>query len=191
MARATPGDRGIPIWDRFVRVFHWGTVALVATAFLSPDDKALHEPVGYAVMALVAARLVWGVVGSPHARFGDFVARPRAVAAYLRGLRTGRGQRYLGHNPAGGVMVLALLATLLVVTGSGWLSETNRFFGVEWVSRLHSVSTDVLLALIAGHLVGVVASSVLHRENLVAAMVTGRKARLGAGSEAEERGVAD
>jgi cytochrome b len=175
MARKVSGSRDIPVWDLFVRVFHWGTVGLVAVCFLSSDDKSLHEPVGYAVLALVLARLAWGVVGSGHARFADFVVRPATVLAYLTALRRGGGRRYVGHNPAGGIMVLALLATLLAVTISGWLSETDRFFGVEWVSQLHSLSSDVLLGLIACHLVGVLVSSLLHRENLAAAMITGRK----------------
>lgn len=175
-ARAHRGD--IAVWDWFVRAFHWGTVALVATAFLSPDDKALHEPVGYAVLALVLARLAWGVVGSRHARFTDFMARPATVLAYLRELRSGKVRRYLGHNPAGGAMVLALLATLATVTVSGWMSETDRFFGVEWVSQLHRLSTDMLLGLIGCHLAGVLVASLLHRENLIAAMITGRKPAL-------------
>lgn len=165
----------IHVWDRFVRAFHWSTVTLVAIAFLSPDMKSLHEPVGYAVLALVLARLVWGIVGTRHARFTNFVVGPVAVTTYLRTLRQGHARRYLGHNPAGGLMVLALLATLLVITISGFLSETDRFFGVDWVSRLHNLSTDVLLGLIICHLAGVLISSRLHRENLVAAMITGRK----------------
>jgi len=175
-AGANRGD--IAVWDWFVRVFHWAAVALVAMAFLSPDDKALHEPVGYAVMGLVLARLVWGVIGSRHARFTDFVARPVTVLAYLRELWSGRVRRYLGHNPAGGAMVLALLATLATVTVSGWMSETDRFFGVEWVSQLHRLSTDVLVGLIGCHLLGVLVASVLHRENLIVAMITGRKPAL-------------
>lgn len=175
MSDASPNRGDIAVWDWFVRVFHWAAVALVATAFLSPDNKALHEPIGYAVMGLVLARLVWGVIGSRHARFTDFVSRPTTVLAYLRELWSGRVRRYLGHNPAGGAMVLALLATLMTVTVSGWMSETDRFFGVAWVSRLHRLSTDVLLGLIGCHLLGVLVSSALHRENLIVAMITGRK----------------
>lgn len=175
------------VWDPFVRMFHWGVVALVAAAFLSPDERRLHEPIGYAVLALVALRLVWGVIGTRHARFTDFVTGPRAVTDYLRRLAAGRPRRYRGHNPAGGAMVLALLATLLVVGGSGWLSETDAYFGVEWVSALHSAASTALLVLIGLHVLGVLVSSLAHRENLVRAMITGHKS---AAAEAEDKGGA-
>ncbi len=165
----------MPVWDRFVRVFHWTLVVLVGAAFLSPDVKSLHESLGYAVLALVAARLVWGVIGPRHARFTDFVTRPAITLAYIRALPTGKVRRYVGHNPAGGAMVLALLSTLVIITISGFLSETDRFFGVEWVSSLHGASASLLLGLITCHLLGVLAASLLHRENLVLAMLTGTK----------------
>lgn len=169
-------DATVPVWDRFVRVFHWGTAGLVLIAYLTTDDaRTLHQLAGYGVLALVGARLIWGVIGSRHARFTSFVAGPRGVAAYLRDLRAGRASRHLGHNPAGGAMIVLLLAMLLVVAGSGWLSETNAFFGVRWVDHLHHLSAHLLLVLIGVHLAGVVVSSWLHRENLVLAMLTGRK----------------
>ncbi len=180
-SRATAFLEAVPtvlVWDRFVRLFHWATALLVLIAFLTTDDlRWLHEDAGYAVLALVAARIVWGVVGGRHARFVSFVCGPRDVARYLRLLRSGRAPRYLGHNPAGGIMIVALLALLVVVGGSGWLSETNAYFGVPWVDHLHHVSAHLLLVLVGLHLAGVVMSSWLHRENLVRAMVTGRKRR--------------
>ena len=115
---------------------------------------------------LVAARIVWGVIGSRHARFASFVSGPRAVLAYLRALRHGHAPRHLGHNPAGGAMIVALLALLVVVAGSGC---------VPWVDHLHHFSAHLLLVVIGLHLAGVVVSSWLHRENLVLAMLTGRK----------------
>lgn len=168
----------VPVWDRFVRLFHWATAILVLIAFLTTDDlRWLHEDAGYAVLALVAARIVWGIIGGRHARFVTFVRGPRDVLYYLTLLRVGRAPRYLGHNPAGGLMIVALLGLLVIVAGSGWLSETNAYFGVPWVDHLHHVSTHLLLVLIGVHVVGVVASSWLHRENLVSAMITGRKRR--------------
>lgn len=174
--RSAPGGE-VPVWDMFVRVFHWGTVALFTTAFLSPDDKWLHEPVGYVLLALVLARIVWGFAGGRYARFTSFVVSPAGLLRYLKLLRAGAAPRHLGHNPAGGAMIVLLLVMLVVVAGSGWMTETDRWFGVPWVDHLHHLSAHLLLVLVGVHVLGVVVSSVLHRENLVRAMITGRKPR--------------
>ncbi len=162
------------VWDRFVRVFHWATAALVAVAFII-DNRAIHEAAGLTVLPLVGLRILWGFGGPAHARFNDFVRRPGAILGYLRALRGGDPPRYLGHNPAGGAMVVALLGLLLLTASTGWLSETDRFFGVAWVSGLHALVSHLLLLAIGLHVAGVLASSLLHRENLVRAMLTGRK----------------
>ena len=170
------GEPTVVVWDRFVRLFHWGQASLVLLAFLTTDDaRWLHEFAGYAVLALIAARLVWGLVGTRHALFISFLASPRAVLRYLALLRDGRAPRYLGHNPAGGAMIVALLGLLVIVAGSGWLSETDAYFGVPWVDHLHHISAHLLLVLVGLHIAGVIVSSWLHRENLVLAMITGRK----------------
>jgi cytochrome b len=171
---AAPGAE-VRVWDMFVRLFHWGAVALFAAAFLSPDEKWLHEPLGYLLLVLVMARIIWGFIGTAHARFTGFVASPAAVLRYLRLLREGRAPRHLGHNPAGGAMIVLLLAMLVLVAGSGWMTETDRWFGVPWVDHLHHISAKVLLLLVGVHVAGVVVSSALHGENLVRAMITGRK----------------
>ncbi len=177
-------ERTIPVWDRFVRVFHWTTVTLFAIVFLTAHIQWIHQPLAYVILVLALARIVWGFIGSRHARFRDFVRHPRTVRAYLGDLRHGRARRYLGHNPAGGAMVVAILVMLLVVIGSGWLSETNRFYGVPWVDHLHHISAHLLLLMIFVHVAGVIVSSVLHRENLVRAMITGRKPVESAGHRA-------
>jgi cytochrome b len=114
----------IRVWDPFVRVFHWSLVVAVAVAWLSGDNwDDIHIVAGYVVAALVAARLVWGFVGTKYARFSQFVRGPRAVVAYLRDMVAGRERRYLGHNPAGAAMIVALLLTLAGTAFTGWLLE--------------------------------------------------------------------
>ncbi len=187
--RTTP-DGEIRVWDGFVRAFHWTTVALFAIAFLTPDFKWLHEPVGYVLLGLAGARILYGFVGLGYARFTSFVTSPGEVRRYLTLLREGRAPRHLGHNPAGGAMIVVLLAMLVVVAGSGWMSETDRWFGVPWVDHLHHISAKVLLLFIGVHVTGVVVSSLLHGENLVRAMITGRKAARLPETDPRQRGRA-
>jgi cytochrome b len=168
-------SRSVRVWDPLVRIFHWGVVSAVAAAWLLEDSGRLHEVAGYVVLGLVAFRLAWGIVGTRHARFGDFVPTPHRLVAYLKAVAQRRAPRHLGHNPAGGAMIVALLAALLATAGSGWLMTTDAFWGREWVEELHEFLANGILVLIAGHLTGVVVSSLMHRENLVLAMVTGRK----------------
>jgi cytochrome b len=171
---AVPAQQ-VRVWDLPVRLFHWSLVVAFAIAFLSEEGESLHNAAGYTVLGLIGFRLVWGFVGSEHARFTDFVPSPRRLVRYLAGVARGRPERHLGHNPAGGVMILLLLATVLVTAGSGWLMITDRFWGTKWVEELHEGAAYVALALVGVHVLGVLVSSVLHRENLVRAMVTGRK----------------
>lgn len=109
-----------PVWDPLVRIGHWTLVIAFFTAYLSGDDLFnIHKWAGYVVAGYVLVRIVWGLIGTRHARFTNFVRGPGAVLGYLRGLFTGHVKDYAGHNPAGGAMVVALLFSLLVTTGSG------------------------------------------------------------------------
>jgi cytochrome b len=113
-------DAEITVWDPLVRVFHWSLVAAFTIAFVTEDEwQSLHVWAGYIVAALIAFRLVWGFVGPQHARFTDFVFSPAAIIAYLKDMVALRARRYVGHNPAGGAMVLALLLSLAATTLSG------------------------------------------------------------------------
>jgi cytochrome b len=167
----------VKVWDPLVRFAHWGLAAAVMIALISSEDRGLHEAAGYAALGIVGLRIIWGFVGTRHARFTDFVRPPGEVIAYLRDLLRLRGRRYLGHNPAGGAMILALLALVLTAGISGWMSETDRYFGVAWVEDLHAASGNLMMFLVIGHVLGVLASSMLHGENLIRAMITGRKPR--------------
>lgn len=164
------------VWDLFVRIFHWSLAASFAVAWISGDDwKSLHIWAGYAAAALIAMRLLWGVMGTHYARFTQFVRPPLVVADYLRDVATGREARYLGHNPAGGAMILALLVTLAGLCISGWLLTTDAFWGSEAMEGIHEMLAYLALVLVALHIAGVVSASIRHHENLVRAMITGRK----------------
>ena len=177
MADATGSIR---VWDPAIRVFHWSLAAAFAAAWATGEEAmGAHQLTGYAILVLVGARLVWGAVGSRHARFDSFVRGPGAVAGYLSDLVHGRARRHLGHNPAGAAMIVALLAGLVTVALSGW-AMTVPDFGGEAVEELHEVAASLVLVLVGGHVLGVVASSLRHRENLVLAMLTGRKRRAAA-----------
>lgn len=167
----------VRVWDPLVRLFHWALVAAFAAAWATGEEATgPHVLLGYGIVALVGARLVWGAVGPRHARFETFVRAPGVVAAYLRDLVRGRARRYLGHNPAGAAMIVMLLAGLLTVAGTGW-ATTVPGLGGDAIEELHEVAAGLVLVLVAGHVLGVVASSRAHRENLVGAMITGRKRR--------------
>jgi len=167
---------GLRVWDPAVRIGHWMLVASVAAAWLTKTGwEAWHERTGYVALAIVALRAVWGFVGPVRARFSDFAVAPSTGFAYAWAMLARREPRHLGHNPLGGWMVIALLGVVMLVGVTGWLYTTDRFWGVEWVAELHEVLTDLLLILVALHVAGVLYASYRHRENLIAAMMHGRK----------------
>ncbi len=186
-----PRSETIYVWDPLVRIFHWSLVLGFAVAYLSGETEwpSLHAWAGYAVGGLVLFRLLWGLVGSRHARFTDFVVPPAAVLAYARDLLRGQAKRYLGHNPLGGAMVIALLVMLTLSTvtglvvygaedGAGPLAGLQHSLNhtvAEAFEELHELTSHLALFLVIVHIGGVLLSSWLHRENLVRAMVTGRK----------------
>ncbi len=163
------------IWDPVVRLAHWTFVFGCAAAFLTEEARTAHRAVGYAVMAALVVRLLWGFVGNGHARFASFVRGPREVVAYTRAMLRGEEPYFEGHNPLGAVMILTLLALLAVITVSGWMTTLDAFWGEEWVEELHATSAELLLWLVPLHVAGVVFASIRHRENLVVAMITGHK----------------
>lgn len=167
----------VKVWDLPVRLLHWLLAAGIAAAWYTSDQTGpLHEYIGYAAAAAVAARLLWNFAGSRHARFGEFVLGARPTLAYLRQVLAGTAPRYLGHNPLGGWMVVALLSCVALVAFSGWLTTTDLLWGYAWPVLIHESLAWLLVALIAAHLAGVAFTSWKHRENLVAAMLSGDKA---------------
>ncbi len=168
----------VKVWDIAVRLFHWSLVVSFAIAWLSAEVfDSLHEYSGYVVGALVAFRILWGLVGTKYARFSQFIYRPSTVFGYLRDSLAGKAKRYLGHNPAGGAMVIALLLSIAGVVISGIAMISDRYWGVEWVGEIHEALSTFMLVLIALHVAGVIYASFEHRENLVRSMITGFKDR--------------
>ena len=198
MTASTPASSagGTPqpvlVWDLPVRVFHWLLAASFLGAFVTAESerwRLLHVTLGYTVGGLVVFRLLWGLIGTRHARFADFVRGPRAVVRYLRSLLSGRAEHHVGHNPAGALAIVGLLAASVLIVASGWAIFND--VGGEWLEDLHEGAANAMLALVALHVLGVIVSSRLHHENLVRSMVTGRKLGLPADSIGQAwRGVA-
>ena len=213
---AAPAPDKVRVWDIAVRLAHWVLVAGFVTAYLTEgedDVQSIHVWAGYVVAVVVLWRVLWGFVGPAHARFVNFVRGPRAALGYLVGLARGNSARYIGHNPAGGAMVLLLLGSLAVTTGTGLAlyaveeaagplagvlgstanaesdededeqderhaardTEAGDEGSGEWLEEVHELFANLSLFLVLLHIAGVVTSSIVHRENLPRAMVTGRK----------------
>jgi cytochrome b len=178
------------IWDLPVRVMHWGLVVSVLGAWLTRELEgdwfAWHTRFGYAVLLLAATRIVWGFVGTRHARFGDFVRGPRAILAYLRAKPGDPARRVAGHNPLGALMILALLSMLFVQAMLGLFAndqilEAGPLFGYvdaatsDRLTTLHKQLFDFIVAGIAVHVAAAILYLLVRRENLILPMITGRK----------------
>jgi len=171
-----PAAHKVLVWDAPVRVFHWLMVLSFAGAYLSAESerwRLLHVTLGYTMAGLVAFRVLWGFVGTRHARFGNFVRGPAAVWRHLRELVQGQPAQEAGHNPAGALAIVALLGMTAVVAASGW--ATYNDVGGGWLEELHEGAANVMLAIVGVHITGVLLASWLHHDNLIGAMVTGRK----------------
>jgi cytochrome b len=177
----TEASQRIRVWDPLVRVSHWLLVLCVAVAWFNRHHLGpRHENWGYGALAVIGLRLVWGfAAGNRYARFAQFVRSGPVTWAYLRGVLQGTAPRHIGHNPLGGWMVLALMSCIGLLGFTGWLYNTDMFWGYGWLADLHAGLGWTLLGLIALHLTGVVLTSIKHRENLVRAMLTGHKAPAG------------
>lgn len=177
-AGAAAAPAMVRVWDPLVRIFHWMVVAGCAlNLFVLEEGETAHRFVGYTVAAALAVRIVWGFVGTRHARFSDFLPTPRRLAHYVRQLRRSAEPRMLGHNPAAAVMMLALMALLAGVTVTGWMIGLDAFWGVKWVKEVHESFANAILVLAGLHALAAIVESWRHRENLIWAMVTGRKRR--------------
>ena len=169
-----------PVWSLGVRLLHWTLALSMIVSFATHEGGGkLHEWSGYVALAAACARIALGLMGTGYWRFSQFVRGLGPTLAYARALAHRRELRYLGHNPLGGWMVLALLADAIATGLTGWLFTTDRFWGAKWLEDLHSVLGQALIPLLILHVVGAIFTSLRHRENLIAAMFHGRKPAVG------------
>lgn len=177
----------IKVWDPLVRIFHWSLVLTFFLAFITEDDWInLHVAAGYAVAMLVGFRIVWGIIGTPYARFSQFLKSPSQVFIYVKKMLTFDVPHYIGHNPAAAAMIFSLIVSIIMVSVSGMVIIAAEGQGplagtlfaavnAEWMEEVHEFFANFTMLLVIFHVLGVVFSSFLENENLVRAMVTGRK----------------
>ena len=183
----------IKVWDPLIRTGHWLLATVVIIAWFVDEPVWLHTWLGYIAIALILVRIVWGFVGPDYARFASFVRGPRVTFSYFADLIRFSSKRYLGHSPAGAVMIVALLVmvTVTAVTGmaslaatrgegplAGFITKVERANEEDqelFIEEVHETAANATMVLILLHIAGIALASVAHRENLVAAMITGRK----------------
>ena len=166
----------VKVWDWPVRVFHWTLAASVLGAFVTgenEDFERLHQTLGWVAAGLIAFRVVWGLVGTRYARFTEFISSPAQVWAYIKSLRSGQPQHFVGHNPVGAVAVMLLMGLTALSVYTGWLALAED--AAEWLEEAHEIAANTLITVVLVHVIGVLWGSRTHGENLLKAMLTGRK----------------
>ena len=180
----------IKIWDPFVRIFHWTLVLSFFIAYITEEDfLGIHTFAGYTVLALLSLRIIWGFIGTRHARFSDFVYSPKTIKQFVLDTLSFKAKRYLGHNPAGGAMIILLIISLLATSLTGiaiygieeqagplasWYTLHDTFWG-EAFEEIHEFFANFTVLLVLIHISGVIFESLVHKENLVKAMIDGNK----------------
>ena len=166
----------IRVWDPLVRILHWMLVICVISNLLNESGHTVHRWLGLTASAVVIVRFVWGFIGPQYARFSDWFPTPSRLTPYVKALLRNEAPRHVGHNPAGAVMMLALMALVISLGVSGYMMTTDAFFGEEWLEMLHGALADVLIGSVVLHVGAALFESWKHKENLVASMVHGKKA---------------
>ena len=180
----------VKVWDPFVRLFHWTLVLSFFIAYITEEDfLVIHSFAGYTVLALLLLRIVWGLIGTRHARFSDFTYSPQTIKAFIKDTLSLRAKRYLGHNPAGGAMILLMIISLLITTVTGmaiygieeqagplasWYIQGDSLWA-DVFEEIHELFANFTVLLVFIHVAGVIIESFIHKENLVKSMVDGNK----------------
>ena len=180
----------IKVWDPVVRFFHWSLVSAFVIAYITEEDLlSVHTWAGYLIVGLLVVRIIWGFIGTHYARFSDFVHSPSTIIQFLKNTLALRAKRYLGHNPAGGAMVMLLIFSLIATTTSGilllgaeeqaglvanWFTQAGGYWG-NALEELHEFFANFTVLLVFIHIAGVIVESLIHKENLLSAMLNGFK----------------
>ena len=183
-------ENTVKVWDPFVRIFHWTLVLSFFIAYITEEDFLdIHSFAGYTVLALLSLRIIWGIIGTRHARFSDFVYPPNTIKTFVKDTMRLRAKRYLGHNPAGGAMIILMIISLLITTLTGlaiygieeqagplanWYIQGDSLWG-DIFEETHEFFANFTLLLVFIHVAGVIVESFIHKENLVKSMIDGKK----------------
>ena len=183
-------ENTVKVWDPFVRIFHWTLVLSFFIAYITEEDFLdIHSFAGYTVLALLSLRIIWGIIGTRHARFSDFVYPPNTIKTFVKDTMLLRAKRYLGHNPAGGAMIILMIISLLITTLTGlaiygieeqagplanWYIQGDSLWG-DIFEETHEFFANFTLLLVFIHVAGVIVESFIHKENLVKSMIDGKK----------------
>jgi cytochrome b len=178
----------ILIWDIPVRLFHWMLVIAIAYSWYAieiMEDLEQHFLAGYCILALVLFRLIWGFIGTDYARFTNFIYSLSETRRYFKSLPGKKIHAYAGHNPAGGLSVIAMLLFILIQVSTGLFSTDDYYFGplnslvsdavATTITKIHHFNSDIIIGLIALHILAIVFYRLYKKERLVGAMFSGRK----------------
>jgi cytochrome b len=195
-------NTSVRVWDLPTRVFHWLLALSVLVAYITGGERGMafviHVGAGHLIVLLLLFRILWGFIGSPHSRFADFVFSWRSIRNYLKDLARFKPSHFVGHNPLGGLMVLAMFLLLLAIIGTGLSNAAARGYqagspliaamgsGSRAMGDVHETLGSLIMILAGVHVAAVLGHWLLARENLVRAMITGRK-RFAAGAAVIER----
>ncbi len=168
------------VWDLFIRIFHWSLVIAFSVAFYthkSEWDRLLHVEAGYVAGGLIIARIVWGFISTGYANFQSFPPNPTQAARHFYRVLQGNAKHYIGHNPTGALVIYAMLSIGIIAVGSGYIAYNDGwlFEDPEPFKTIHHYATWGWLVLICIHVSGVIFESIIHKDNLIWAMITGCK----------------
>lgn len=169
--------RQIPVWDIWVRFTHWAVaLGVLLNLAITEEGSDIHQYVGYAVVALVVSRLIWGFIGSRYARFASFFPTPKRVKTHISHvLNRQLDPQEVGHNPLAALMMFALWGVILGLGVTGYLMGTDAFWGEDWPKEIHEVFANSLYLLIPVHVVSAIIMGRLQKQNLIKSMITGKK----------------